>query len=568
MKRLHVFLSSAMTGELALERSGLQLYFHTDPVLLQFTSLYAIEAHASPHSIEQAFLAEVQDSHLLIVLLDKQLRPAVQQEFLTARDKNIRTLVFIRERTDARDPALAAFISSEAYKVHCGPFNNVADLCSKVKEAILGDLLNTYRRTAPAIPLPPSFVYLSHGPSGGNPLFTPAELDALRSNPNIAALNAEQLVSIAMLQTTEKWDFRTGLMLLELAINQDPHYWQAFHNKAQLLDDIGLKRDALLWSQRALELNPHSHPTLHNLGIHYYRTGDNAKAKGFFLRALHELPGKHSSLSYLVNIAFAEKNYADAETYARQALASEAGDLERANLAYALALNGKIPDAKAELNQMKGRSKEYLRAASYIEELDSNIPGAIDLLDEFTRRYGVERQLCVKKAFLLLHLGLYAQTRTWLEFVEKHVPLDAGDYNDLAWELVRKKIEFPFAAQLLEKAVSLDPSVVVAWKNLQLCYDSDATREEGLAVARRAYEFHPHNPGIAQNLRHSLLQAGRLQELLDFAVESGVNAAGSMLTTEQKDALRSELKANSTIADLSKLEELYRASKRNGALPH
>ena len=48
LKRLSVFLSSAMTGELDSERDGIRILFENDPVLREFFELYTIEEHASP----------------------------------------------------------------------------------------------------------------------------------------------------------------------------------------------------------------------------------------------------------------------------------------------------------------------------------------------------------------------------------------------------------------------------------------------------------------------------------------------------------------------------------------
>lgn len=79
MKRLSVFLSSAMTGELDSERDGVRILFDTDQVLKEFFELYVIEEHASPQPIERAFIKEVRQSELLILLLDKQLRDAVEK---------------------------------------------------------------------------------------------------------------------------------------------------------------------------------------------------------------------------------------------------------------------------------------------------------------------------------------------------------------------------------------------------------------------------------------------------------------------------------------------------------
>ena len=72
MRKLNVFLSSAMTGEFDRERDGLRILFQTDSTLKEFFELYTIEAHASPQSIQKAYIDEVKNSDLLILLLDKK----------------------------------------------------------------------------------------------------------------------------------------------------------------------------------------------------------------------------------------------------------------------------------------------------------------------------------------------------------------------------------------------------------------------------------------------------------------------------------------------------------------
>ena len=143
MKRLSVFLSSAMTGELNCERDGIRILFGTDPVLKEFFEIYAIEEHASPQPIEKAYIDEVRHSDLLILLLDKQLRDAVEKEFLEARTANLKIFVYIRN-TGKRDERLAEFIGQQAYQFHCGSFNDPMDLCSKIRNDILSDLTRKY----------------------------------------------------------------------------------------------------------------------------------------------------------------------------------------------------------------------------------------------------------------------------------------------------------------------------------------------------------------------------------------------------------------------------------------
>ncbi|MHC4267761.1 MAG: hypothetical protein ACYSTS_04790 [Planctomycetota bacterium] len=74
-----------MTGELDKERDAIRLLFAADALLREFSQLYAIEEHTSPQGIEKAFIEEVKESDVVILLLDKQLREAVKKEFQTAK---------------------------------------------------------------------------------------------------------------------------------------------------------------------------------------------------------------------------------------------------------------------------------------------------------------------------------------------------------------------------------------------------------------------------------------------------------------------------------------------------
>lgn len=533
-----------MTGELSLERSALRVHFASDPTLKSFADLYAIEAHSSPAAIEKAFVEEVKDSQVLVLLLNKILRPAVAKEFQTAKENGVRPLVFIRDRTDGRDTDLNAFIANEAYQFHCGSFSNEFDLCEKVRAAILDDLLNTYRRTEPSRPIEAQFVQLSKSPTDGSPLFSASDLDELLANPKVAEMSSADLVTVAILHSTEKWDYKTALMLIELAIRKDPKNWQAFHNKAQLLTDVGMEGQALLFLNRALELNPQSHPTFHNLGIHYYRKGKAAEARGYFLKALELFPNKHSSLSYLINIAFQEKNYAEAETLARRAYGIEPGELERGNLALAIALNGHVADAKKYLLDWDSKSKEFLRVSAYIAELEDDIPAALDYIDEFSKVYGLEHQLCVKRAFLLLADNKLSELKAWLTFAEENIVFRASDYNNLGWNLYQATLDNEFAAELFEKALLIDPTEVASWKNLQCCYLDLNALPKAIEVSRRALKYHPNDPGIFNNMTQALLRSGRFTEFGEALVGKVVSAVGGGLSAEQQETLKREIRSN------------------------
>jgi len=128
MKRLNVFLRSAMTGELDQERAALRILFHSDPTLASLVELYAIEDHAGPTSIERAYVDEVTYSDVLILLLNKELRPAVEKEYLTAsRVASDRSSLSVPDRTASRAAGLDALFTMI-------PPSSSSWLCSRLDE--------------------------------------------------------------------------------------------------------------------------------------------------------------------------------------------------------------------------------------------------------------------------------------------------------------------------------------------------------------------------------------------------------------------------------------------------
>ncbi|MEK0338380.1 MAG: hypothetical protein QQN41_13200, partial [Nitrosopumilus sp.] len=147
MKKINVFLSSAMTGELNKEREALQIFFNTDPTLKEFYSLYLIEKHASPRKIEKAYTEGVNDTVIYLLLLNIELRTAVQEEYLTAIAGNKKIFCYIKAESSDRDKALHEFIKSEIYKYHPAHYLDTEDLSNRIKNDIQTDLIRSYSKT-------------------------------------------------------------------------------------------------------------------------------------------------------------------------------------------------------------------------------------------------------------------------------------------------------------------------------------------------------------------------------------------------------------------------------------
>lgn len=110
----------------------------------------------------------------------------------------------------------------------------------------MADMLRTYRRPLAEKNEAPPIVYTSTGPGSVSLLFDAEALSAAQANPRIAALDGDQLMTLAIQSAHTNWDFRSALLFIELAILKDSENWQLFHNKAHFLTEVGRANEALV----------------------------------------------------------------------------------------------------------------------------------------------------------------------------------------------------------------------------------------------------------------------------------------------------------------------------------
>lgn len=534
LKRLSVFLSSAMTGELDSERGGVRILFGTDPVLKEFFELYAIEEHASPQPIEKAFVEEVRQSDLLILLLDQQLRDAVEQEFLEAGNSNSRILVYIR-KTGKRDERLAQFIGQQAYRFHCGTFHDPMDLCVKVRNDILSDLTRQYSEATRVEQSSQDYVVKSSTKEyfGSSLRYYDNDLLSQVSNSDpFKDMNPDQLIVLATLEVEETGNLKKALLIYEIILLRDPHNWQAYNNRGLVLHEMGQVEDAFLSYRKALELNDQSDATLYNIGIYYRDRGWYDEAIDYYQRALAIKPDKASALGHLMGIYFSRKEYATALEYAEKAYLFEINNINLSNLCIALALAGKMTDAIKKAEDLKS-TKYYEKIRAFIFYSSEDWSSCMLEIERFFQIWGFDYDLSIKKAYCLIYLNNIEKASSWIGEIEKDHYLHPFDYNNIGWELYERKLDFWHSAKLLRKAVEGDPTILAAWKNLQCVLGELKEFEEGLLVSNQALIYFPDDTGVIMNKVKFLFFSGEIRQASRYAIREFTRLFGNEMPAEE-----------------------------------
>ena len=135
MKKIQVFLSSAMNGELGTERAVLRARFGPGTLLGNTFELYLFEDNASPVSATTAYVQEVENSPIAVFLFAETLRPAVVEEF-NAATRGSAIFCYLRAGS-RRTSELDEFIRDRIeHEVQYAEFSNTENLSKRVE----GDL--------------------------------------------------------------------------------------------------------------------------------------------------------------------------------------------------------------------------------------------------------------------------------------------------------------------------------------------------------------------------------------------------------------------------------------------
>jgi tetratricopeptide (TPR) repeat protein len=560
MRKLNVFLSSEMTGELDRERDGVRILFESDSILKEFFELYAIEEHASAQPIENAYINEVKKSDLHILLLDKQLRDAVEKEFHEARNNNLKIFVYIRNRTDKRDDKLAEFIGQEAYQFHCGSFYDSIDLCHKIRSDIFSDLMAKYSGTIATEKKKQEYITISSRRDFSvNSLcfYDYGLLSRISQSEDFKDMDTDQLIVLATLRAEETGNLKEALLIYEIILLRESDNWQAYNNRGLILTEMGHPEDALFSYIKALELNPESHATLYNVGNYYRDKGRYDEAIEYYQKALEIKPDKTSALGNLVGIYFSKKEYQIALKYAEKAYSYEKDEISTSNFCLALGLNGKKEKALINCEKLKD-TKYHEKIRAYIFYAVGEWGNCINEINTFLRLWGFDYDLSIKLIYCYVNVEKVEEAIIWLKDIENKYYLHPIDYNHIGWMLYEKKLKLDYSAELLKKSVKRDPTLLAAWRNLQCVMAELMEFEEGLKISDQALKYYPDDPGIIMNRVKFLFLSGDIRKCANYAIKEFTRLFGANMPPSEIEKTINQSLMNAGINDIGSFEKIFK----------
>lgn len=135
-----VFLSSAQyENEFIEERSALPFFFQNQPIC-SFFELWRVEDYASPDEIGEHCEHIAAKADILIMLLGKDIRPAVRREYEAASKNNRDIFVFIKKGCAATSE-LTTFINSLYSRHSVVEYAGVKELTRKIEDSFFGHYL-------------------------------------------------------------------------------------------------------------------------------------------------------------------------------------------------------------------------------------------------------------------------------------------------------------------------------------------------------------------------------------------------------------------------------------------
>lgn len=140
-KKINVFVSSSMKDEDSKElRLAVKSFFERSLLLY---NCYIIEDYASPDKINKRCENCVRDADIIVMILKKEYRQGVHDEFLAAKRFNKRIFAFIHN--GKKDRALTNFIEEIRENVSSANFSDIYDLINKIEGSLLENLVSVYK---------------------------------------------------------------------------------------------------------------------------------------------------------------------------------------------------------------------------------------------------------------------------------------------------------------------------------------------------------------------------------------------------------------------------------------
>lgn len=559
MRKINTFLSSSMTGELAAERAVIRSLFRENTTLKEFYELYAIEEHASPNAIEQAYVDQVKASEVMILIAGQELREAVEKEFDTARDNRTKVFCYIKNNPTKRSPALTEFIHNKAYMIHCGHFSDSLELAEKVRSDLLEDLVTPYVREIRAKVSGKSYAtFIASTPSSEYWFFPVDEILKVSQLESVSELDTDQLITMSLVLSEDQGSYKEALLLLEVALMKNPDNWMVYNNRGTLLDIMGLREAAMYSYKKANKVNPNSDTVYYNLGNSLYDLGKYREALDCYKKSIDLKPDKKTALNRISACFIALGEYSQALEWTLKAVQDHPDDIILANLGLCYSLNGQHEKALEGAETIKHNLYLYHKVRTFALFEKKDYSNAISEIDILFNKGKLDYELGIKKFYCLTKLNKREEAIKWIAYMEDNFPINASDYNNIAYTLMTEFGLHELARGLFEKAISQEPKLMQAWNNLQVSYSESALYDQGLKACDQALAIDGYDPKSIKNKLAFLYRQGRLIDALRFTLDRVFRLFGSFDSENEINEQLNTLLEKPEMKNLQKYEEILK----------
>lgn len=518
------FVSSSMAAELDNERTAVRILFKMDSNLSCFFELYEIEDHASPLPIDKAYTEEVSHSNILIVILGTELRKAVVEEFNTAIQYGLNIFCYIKKGTP-KTTELDKFIEGTAYSVHCGSFYTSDELVTKICNDLINDVTKSYIQK---INLDKTqnrdeyFTKVTLSPTNEYRYFPVDTLIEESKREEIASLDKNQLISLAITTEEQYGDYRSALLLLEIGLLREPNDWMLHNNRGVILDKMGLLEASLYSYKRVLKCKSDSDTALYNVGNILMDLGRMQEAITYYERCLKISPEKTAALNSLAVCNLRINRIKEALNCSEKAITKTDDIIVKANYALILSANEKYMQALQICDELTSSPyyQSYTRSQIYygLKEYEKSM---IEI-ESILQMGALDYSLAIRKFYCLSALNRIDEARKWIDIIEDNYPFRSQDYNDIGFELMDKYHLYEESARLFHKSLDLNSKEMIAWNNLQSCLGAIGDFEGVLLASEGALDTNPFDQKSIKNKMISLTTLGRVDEAISFAVKKGL----------------------------------------------
>ncbi len=560
MKKLQVFLSSAMNGELNTERELIRYLFENDQVISEFYELFAIEEHASPLNIKSAYCDKVESSELVIFIFHKQIRDAVLEEYHTARKHKKRTFIYLKD-SKRRNKALSEFISQEIYKYNPVTFYDPQALNRQLRNDLLDDLLRIYTKEINLLSQKENVEYSlksTLSPHSVYRFFKIDELLELVKDEEIKDLSVDQLISLSTLIIETKGNYRIGLMLIEFALIKAPNNWILYNNRGLILEIMGLSDAALFSYKKSAEINNVNETAYYNIGGVYFKLANYEMAIIYYKKSLEFNSEKKNAISQIAACNIMLKNPIDSLIWSKKAFTLQKDESSIINLISANTLNKNYPEALNLLELLKNSDYLYNNILSHILYEQGKFNESITIIEMLFEKGYLELDGAKRKFDALVSLQLEKESFEWFKTIESKYPITALDYNNFGYTYIEKLGKSEYSNYFFKKAIEFDKNLLPSWQNIQ--YNLAALGKFDLSkdICDETLNIFPFDKKTIQNKIRNLAEMGKFGEIIEFVLEKTFGLIGDDSNQEIIKNIVEQTIRNSGL-DKQKFDELFKS---------